>query len=117
MSDIPEDRLERFQPFTYCGLDHFGPCMIKDGCKEFKRYAVLFSCMSSRAIALETISLLSHQWSILQSPGSSNGLKGSEVWPNALRGDTDAETDTSSSITRIKIKEVPVEEFAANGEL
>lgn len=42
MSDIPEDRLERFQPFTYCGLDHFGPCMIKDGCKELKPYAVLF---------------------------------------------------------------------------
>lgn len=61
--------------------------------------------------------LPSYKWSILQSPGSSNGLKGSEVWPNALPGDTDAETDTSSSITRIKIKEVPVEEFAANGEL
>ena len=58
MSDIPEDRLGRFQPFTYCSLDHFGPCMIKDGCKELKRYAVLFSCMSSRAIALEIISSL-----------------------------------------------------------
>lgn len=61
--------------------------------------------------------LPSCQWSILQSPGSSNGLKGSEVWPNKFPGDTDAETGTSSSITRIKIKEVPVQEFAANAEL
>ena len=55
MSDIPEDRLERSQPFTYCGVDHFGPCSIKDGCKESKRYGVLFSGMSLRAIELEII--------------------------------------------------------------
>ena len=40
MFDIPEDRLGCFQPFTYCGVDHFGPCTIKDGSKGFKRYGV-----------------------------------------------------------------------------
>ena len=45
MFDIPEDRLECFQPFTYYGVDHFGPCTIKDGCKGFKRYGVtLLAC-------------------------------------------------------------------------
>lgn len=54
MSDLPEDRLESCPPFTYCGVYYFGPFAIKEGRKELKRYGVLFTCMSSRAIHLET---------------------------------------------------------------
>ena len=41
-------------PFTYCAVDLFGPFIIKEGRKELKRYGVLFTCLSSRAIYLET---------------------------------------------------------------
>ena len=58
MSDLPEDRLESCPPFTYCGVDYFGPFTIKEGRKELKRYGVLFTCMSSRAIHLETAASL-----------------------------------------------------------
>ena len=54
MSDLPEDRSETAPPFTYCAVDYFGPFIVKDGRKELKRYGVLFTCMASRAIHLET---------------------------------------------------------------
>ena len=58
MSDLPEDRLEPSPPFTYCAVDHFGPFIIKDGRKELKRYGVLFTCMASRAVHIETANSL-----------------------------------------------------------
>lgn len=35
-------------------VDYFGPLVIKDGPKELKHYGVLLTCMTSRAIHLET---------------------------------------------------------------
>ena len=58
MSTLPEDRLECHPPFTYCAVDYFGPFTIKENRKEIKRYGVLFTCMASRAIHLETATLL-----------------------------------------------------------
>ena len=54
LSDLPEDRVEATAPFTYSAVDYFGPFLIKDGRKEVKRYGVLFTCMASRAIHIET---------------------------------------------------------------
>ena len=58
MADLPEDRLEEAPPFTYCGVDYFGPWYIKEGRKQMKRYGVLFTCLVSRAIHLETANAL-----------------------------------------------------------
>lgn len=58
MSDLPEERLKIAPPFTYCGVDLFGPWLIKEGRKELKRYGVLFTCMSCRAVHLETANSL-----------------------------------------------------------
>ena len=54
MADLPKERLTCSAPFTYCGVDFFGPCVIKDGRKELKRYGILFTCLNSRAIHLES---------------------------------------------------------------
>ena len=53
MADLPPDRLQDSPPFTYCGVDCFGPWHVKVGRKDIKRYGVLFTCMTSRAIHLE----------------------------------------------------------------
>ena len=54
MADLPEDRLEPAPPFTFCVVDYFGPFSVKEGRKEMKRYRVLFTCLASRTIHLET---------------------------------------------------------------
>ncbi|XP_014672735.1 PREDICTED: uncharacterized protein LOC106813181 [Priapulus caudatus] len=59
MSDLPCDRLTPAPPFTYSGVDCFGPWMIKEGRKELKRWGVLFTCTASRAVHIETVNSLS----------------------------------------------------------
>ena len=55
MANLSEDRVEPAPPFTYCGMDCFGPFMVKEGRRELKRYAVIFTCMSSRAVHIEQL--------------------------------------------------------------
>ncbi|XP_028254480.1 uncharacterized protein LOC114430714 [Parambassis ranga] len=64
MSDLPADRLSQMPPFTNVGLDVFGPWMVvtrrtRGGCAENKRWAVLFTCMSTRAVHIEVIESMS----------------------------------------------------------
>ena len=59
MADLPEDRVESAPPFTYSGVNYFGPWYIREGRKELKRYGVIFTCLCCRAIHLETAASLS----------------------------------------------------------
>ena len=54
MAELSEDRVEPSSPFSYCGVDYFGPWYIREGQKELKRYGVVFTCLCCRAIHLET---------------------------------------------------------------
>ena len=53
MADLPDDRTLDGPPFTNCGVDVFGPFLIKEGRKELKRYGALFTCLASRAVHIE----------------------------------------------------------------
>ena len=55
MANLPEDRIEPAPPFSHCGIDCFGPFVVKDLRKEHKRYGLLITCMASRAIHIETL--------------------------------------------------------------
>lgn len=55
MADLPEDRLEPSPPFTSCGMDCFGPFMIRKGRKEFKRYGLIITCLCCRGIHVEML--------------------------------------------------------------
>ena len=53
MTLLPSDRVEESPPFTFSAVDIFGPYSVKNGRKVHKRYAVLFTCMSCRAVHIE----------------------------------------------------------------
>ncbi|XP_034384943.1 uncharacterized protein LOC117728244 isoform X4 [Cyclopterus lumpus] len=63
MASLPADRLSTEPPFTNVGLDVFGPWSVSSrrtrGCySHSKRWAVIFTCMSVRAVHIEVIESL-----------------------------------------------------------
>ena len=58
MADLPKERLSPAPPFTYCGVDFFGPFFIKEGRKKLKRYGALFTCLTSRVVHIKTTNSL-----------------------------------------------------------
>ena len=59
MSDLPAARTEPSAPFTHCGADCFGPFLVNENRKQLKKYGVIFSCFSSRAVHIEILDDLS----------------------------------------------------------
>ncbi|KAJ8369941.1 hypothetical protein SKAU_G00099690 [Synaphobranchus kaupii] len=59
MADLPPERLST-SPFTYVGLDVFGPWNVtalrtRGGHVHSKRWAVMFTCMSTRTVHIEVV--------------------------------------------------------------
>ncbi|XP_062537628.1 uncharacterized protein LOC134205941 [Armigeres subalbatus] len=66
MAPLPEMRLTAFiQPFTFTGLDYFGPVLVKVGRSNAKRWIALFTCLTVRAIHLEVVYSLSTESCIM----------------------------------------------------
>ncbi|XP_064554834.1 uncharacterized protein LOC135439898 [Drosophila montana] len=60
MSDLPIERLSPYTPpFTYTGVDYFGPYDIVVGRRREKRWGVLFTCLTVRAVHLDIATSLS----------------------------------------------------------
>ncbi|KAK3102130.1 hypothetical protein FSP39_009042 [Pinctada imbricata] len=64
MSDLPEDRCKPGPPLSFVGVDTFGPWEIafrrtRGGSACQKRWALLFTCLVSRAIHIEVVEQLS----------------------------------------------------------
>ena len=57
-ADLPKNRISPAPPFTYTGVDYSVPFIIKEGCRELKRYGALFTCLVSRAVHIELASSL-----------------------------------------------------------
>lgn len=60
MADLPEDRLTPCAPFTSVGVDCFGPWQVttrrtRGGQANNKRWAALFTCLTSRAVHIEVL--------------------------------------------------------------
>ena len=56
MASLPEDRITPSKPpFTYVGVDCFGPFLVRRGRATAKRYGVLFTCIAIRAVYIEVV--------------------------------------------------------------
>ena len=54
MSDLPHERVTPGEPpFTFVGVEYFGSFYVKRGRWMEKRYGVLFTCFSVRAVRIE----------------------------------------------------------------
>ena len=54
MADLQEVKLvPEKPPFTYVGLDYFGPLQVKQGRSRVERYGCLFTCLTTRAVHIE----------------------------------------------------------------
>ncbi|XP_070069990.1 uncharacterized protein [Drosophila takahashii] len=54
MAPIPAARLACFErPFTYTGVDYFGPILVHVGRHKEKLWGVLFTCLTPRAVHIE----------------------------------------------------------------
>ncbi|XP_062705726.1 uncharacterized protein LOC134287612 [Aedes albopictus] len=60
MADLPPARLEAFsRPFTHTGIDYFGPIEVTVGRRVEKRWGMLATCLTVRAIHIEVVNTLS----------------------------------------------------------
>ncbi|XP_062610110.1 uncharacterized protein LOC134271902 [Saccostrea cucullata] len=64
MADLPIDRMEPGPPFTFVGIDTFGPWPIvfrrtRGGQSNQNRWAIMFTCLVSRAVHVELVEELS----------------------------------------------------------
>ncbi|XP_062714101.1 uncharacterized protein LOC134290893 [Aedes albopictus] len=60
MADLPHPRLKPYvRPFTFTGLDYFGPLIVKHRRSNEKRWVALFTCLTVRAVHVEVVHSLS----------------------------------------------------------
>ena len=56
MADLPKERLlSGDPPFTYVGVDYFGPLYVRQGRSNVKQYGCLFTCLVTRAVHIEVV--------------------------------------------------------------
>ncbi|XP_055910918.1 uncharacterized protein LOC129945285 [Eupeodes corollae] len=60
MAELPSARLKTYtKPFSYVGIDYFGPMLVTVGRRVEKRWGVIFTCLTIRAIHVEVAHSLS----------------------------------------------------------
>ena len=76
MADLPVERCREVPPFIYCGVDMFGPYLIKERRSQLKRYGALFKCFTCLAMHIEVTNALK-----TNSPSQHSNV-GSTLWIN-----------------------------------
>lgn len=55
MAQLPAERVKYSNPFTYVGVDYFGPLIVNINGVTEKRWVSLYTCLATRAIHMEVV--------------------------------------------------------------
>ncbi len=56
MADLPPTRLRLFKPAFYStGMDCFGPYIVKAGRRNYKKWGILFKCLTTRVVYIDVL--------------------------------------------------------------
>ncbi|KAJ0171004.1 hypothetical protein K1T71_013203 [Dendrolimus kikuchii] len=103
MGDLPSARMAHHQrPFTYCGVDLFGPMEVAVGRRRERRYGVLFTCMTIRAIHIELVSDLSTDAFIM----ALRRMAARRGWPQYLYSDNGTNLRGADNELKRSVKEL-----------
>lgn len=108
MADLPAVRLQHNRrPFSFSGVDFFGPLEVTVGRRRCKRYGMLFTCLTVRAIHIELTEDLSTDSTImaLRRMAARRGMPQVIISDNGtnLRG---ADTELKRSIAEVDTEAV-----------
>ncbi|XP_045541545.1 uncharacterized protein LOC123723049 [Papilio machaon] len=82
--DLPTERLGAYaRPFTYMGVDYFGPLIVTIGRRREKRWVALFTCLTTRAIHLELVYSLTADSAIM----ALRRMAARRGWPRVVYSD------------------------------
>ena len=56
MAELPFSRLQiDTHPFAYCGVDYFGPLIVRHKRSKIKQYGCLFTCLTTCVVHIEVV--------------------------------------------------------------
>ncbi|XP_069109978.1 uncharacterized protein [Argopecten irradians] len=115
MADLPVDRVTPSPPFTFVGVDVFGPWTIvtrrtRGGSASSKRWAVLFTCLSSRAVHIELLEEMSSS-SFINSVRRFYAIRGKVAEFRSDRGTNFVGAISDLDATAIFIEDLNIKEF------
>jgi hypothetical protein len=120
MADLPKDRLDPSPPFSYVGVDTFGPWSVvfrrtRGGVANQKRWAILFTCLTTRAVHIEVIEELSTS-SFINALRRFIAIRGPLVQFRSDRGTNFVGATSELSIDPMFIEKEPVKGFLSNNK-
>ena len=118
MSNLPKDRLTPSAPFSSVGVDVFGPWNVvtrrtRGGVSQSKRWAVLYTCLTTRAIHLELIEELSTS-SFINATRRFISIRGAVSEFRSDRGTNFVGATDCMNIDAINVEDGPVKTFMDN---
>ena len=115
MSDLPQDRLQPGPPFSSVGVDTFGPWEVatrrsRGGVINSKRWGILFTCLSTRAVHIEVVEELSSS-SFINALRRFMAIRGSVKIFRSDRGTNFIGATDALLIDAIHVEDGPVKDF------
>nr|XP_034315588.1 uncharacterized protein LOC117685358 [Crassostrea gigas] len=115
MADLPQDRLSPGPPFSSVGVDTFGPWEVaarrtRGGLAHAKRWAVMFSCLSSRAVHIEVVEEMSSS-SFINALRRFVAIRGRVQEFRSDRGTNFVGSTESLGVHTINVEDGPVGQF------